>query len=364
MSLKKIIMYIDMMGHGGAQRVMANLAEYFTRQGVRIVLVNDFELSKDEPQYCLTLSIERKYLKNSIHGNPVKKNIERILLLRKLIKEENPDIVLSFLGRPNLRMLIATIGLKTKKVVSVRNDPNREYAPNGLKKKITQLLFRFADGCVFQTAEAAEYFSNAVSSKSEIIINPVGDQFYNVSWRDDGKSIITVGRLEKQKNQRMLIEAFSRIASQFDDVNLYIYGTGSLKEELDLQIKELGMEKRVFLAGDTNDVPSILSTCMLFVLPSDFEGMPNTLLEAMAVGVPCISTDCPSGGPREIIQNGQNGFLVKCGDGTDLSKIMMNCLSDSDIRAGVGNNAKKTAERFRSSVVYGQWSEYLQRIAK
>lgn len=125
--MKKILFYIDMMYRGGAQRVMANLIEYFTEQGYETVLVNDFVQNSDKAQYHLPAGLKRVYLRQNLGGNKIVKNIERITRLRKVIKEEQPDMVLSFLGRPNKRMLLSTVGMRVKKVVSVRNDPYREY---------------------------------------------------------------------------------------------------------------------------------------------------------------------------------------------------------------------------------------------
>ena len=155
-------------------------------------------------------------------------NIKRILKLRKIIKAEHTDAVVSFMGPPNIRMLLATMGLKCRKIVSVRNDPYKEYG-DGLVKMVTNIIFRLADGCVFQTKEAAMYFSKNIQQKSKIIFNPVGKQFYEVKRVDNPKNIVTVGRLFLQKNHTLLIKAFSKLAHEFPDDNLIIYGEGELE---------------------------------------------------------------------------------------------------------------------------------------
>lgn len=356
--LKKIVMYIDTLAHGGAQRVMVNLAEYFNAIGVEVILINDFALESSQAQYQVSPEIKRYYLRKSVSGNLILKNLERIIRLRKVIKNEKSDCVLSFLGRPNKRMLIATIGLKTKKIVSVRNDPNREYGNKFYQKLSAQILFLLADGCVFQTNEAKSYFSKHTQRKSIVIYNPIGEEFYLIQRNTNSRNIITIGRLESQKNHCLLISAFSNIAEEFPKENLLIYGEGSLKGKLQDMIKNLDLEQRVFLKGDTKQVPKVLENAKLFVLSSDFEGMPNALMEAMAVGVPSISTDCPCGGPKEIIEDGKDGILVPCGSVEQLEIAIRKMLLQEEKRKKIGIKAKAKAQKFRAEIIYQKWYQY------
>ena len=360
--LSKIVMYIDTMAHGGAQRVMGNLATFFVNEEVEVVLVNDFELDEHEAQYFVDGRIKRTYLQDKNMGNPVKKNVLRVIRLREIIKKEEPDLVLSFLGRPNKRMLVATIGLKAKKVVSVRNDPNREYGNGFCNKWIARNLFKLADGCVFQTATAQEYFPQTVVDKSSVIFNPVDDQFYSEEARSDGKNIISIGRLEAQKNNELLIKAFKRIEGVFPDEKLVFYGTGSKLNELQKLVAELDIMDKVIFAGDTNSVSDKLRSCKLFVLSSDFEGMPNALMEAMASAVPCISTDCPCGGPKELIVSGLSGILVPINNVEKMSEAIAELLEDKEKRVSMGKNARIAANHFRANLVYLAWRSYFEKV--
>lgn len=360
-------MYIDVMYRGGAQRVMANLAEYFDQQGIRVVLINDFIPKDDILVYDVPESVKHVYLRDKIDGNPLVKNIERMRTLRKTLKEEQPDVVLSFLGRPNLRMLIAAMGLKCKKIVSVRNDPNREYAASGVKKWAARQLFKTADGCVFQTHQAAEYFPQSVQKRAQIIMNPVGDTFYATERKAESKNVITVGRFAPQKNHKLLIEAFAQIADKFPEENLVIYGEatenkGSAQAELEKIIQDKNLENRVLLPGNTKAVAEKLAECKVFVLSSDYEGMPNALLEAMTVGAPVVSTDCPCGGPQEVIRNRENGILVPCGDADQLASAIASVLQDDAYAKQLGKAAKETAMQFRAEEVYAQWHRYFLKV--
>lgn len=362
MTLSKIVMYIDMMRYGGAQRVMANLADSFTKTGIDVVLVNDFRLPAETKQYEVNEKVQRYYLRDSLQGNPIIKNIERMYALRKLVKTEKPDIVLSFLGRPNKRMLLSTIGLKTKRVVSVRNDPYREYGSTTLKKMIAGWLFLLADGCVFQTADAMKYFNKTVARKSTIILNPVASSFFEVNRKQETHDIITVGRLNKQKNQRLLIDAYALLVDQVPDEKLLIYGSGELQQELENRIRELKLDGKVVLAGESSNIPEVLSSAKLFVLPSDYEGMPNALMEALTVGVPCIATDCPCGGPRELIENERNGQLFPCGDVEALVIAMKKVLRNSEYADSLSKKARENAQKYKEESVFTNWIEYLQSI--
>ena len=352
----KLIFYIDSMQLGGANRVMANLVNHFASIGAEAVLINDIVPDQNILEYEVRDSVKRIFL--DIHEkSSLLSNIKRIFKLRKIIREMHADAVISFMGPPNIRMLLATIGFRCRKIVSVRNDPYKEYG-DGIAKNITNIIFELADGCVFQTQEASEYFSKKMQRKSKIIFNPVGKQFYGVKRSDNPHNIITVGRLFSQKNHALLIKAFSKIADEFSDENLIIYGEGDLRPELEDLVRNLGLEDRVFLPGSAANILEKLAEAKIFVLSSDYEGMPNALMEAMAVGVPVISTDCPCGGPSMLIQNNVNGFLVPCDDEDALSLALMKLLNSKNMK-DIGANGKRSAKTFNEDEIYKQWEEFL-----
>lgn len=356
---RKIVLYIDMMERGGAQRVVANLVQYFSEQRISTVLVNDFKLEDSKPQYTVNPAVKRYYLRDCLNGNVLLKNIERIVHLRRIIKEEKPDVVLSFLGRPNERMLLATIGLRTKKIVSVRNDPNHEYSSRGFFKWFARNLFRLADGCVFQTEDAACYFPESVQKKATIILNPVDLKFFNITRSKHPQNIVTVGRLEAQKNQELLIKAFAEISKDFPDEKLIIYGEGSLKSELEKLCQKLQIENKVKVPGNISDVEIALSNAKIFVLPSNYEGLPNALMEAMAVGIPCISTDCPCGGPKILAKKNNALQLIPVNDKNSLVAVLRTFLQESEVREFFAENAKDRAESFRPEQILIQWKQYM-----
>lgn len=362
--MKKIICYIDTLGRGGAQRVMSNLVRYFHEKGYEVILVNDFIRDEALPHYEVPAEVKREYLRRARAGLPVVKQIQRACRLVKVIRKHNPDIVLSFLGRPNIIALLAGRLVKTPIVVSVRNDPNREYGAGAAKKWFANLLFRRANGVVFQTEDAAKYFSEKIRSRSRIILNPVDRAMYSDADIYERRDIITLGRMEPQKNHKMLIDAFHKIADQYPGENLYIYGVGRLMGQTETYVAQKGLQDRVLLPGNIANVKQALCNAKLFVLSSDYEGLPNALMEAMATATPAISTDCPCGGPRTLIQSEMQGLLVPVGDTDTLARAMDELLADDGRRELMGAEARKRADAFCDSVVYEQWETYFLEILR
>lgn len=353
-----VFFYINILAGGGAERVVANLANAFAEREHTVSVVTSYHVKNE---YITSNKVKRYVLENKKNENSfLGRNLCRIVKLRKLLIEYKPDVLIAFMAEPIFRSLIAACFLKTKVIVSVRNDPKQEY-PSKIRRCLANLLFMKADGIVFQTKDAKNCFNTVIRKRSEIIPNQVNDIFYSVSRAKVKKDVITVGRLTKQKNQNLLIEAFDAIKEKIPD-NLVIYGEGNERYELEKIVNEKGLRARVFMPGNVANVETYLASAKLFVLSSDYEGMPNALMEAMAVGVPCISTDCPCGGPRAIIENGVNGLLVPVGNKKVLETAMEKVLLDSEYADKLGENAHKSAEAFRSNIIFQQWWNYIKRV--
>lgn len=360
--MKKIVLYIDNMNRGGAQRVMTNLCEHYVETGIQVVLVNDYPADEKKTTYRIPQSVKRLYLQSAYSRDPIINNICRLYTLRKILKKEKPQIALSFLGGPNIRLLIASTGLDHKTVISVRNDPNKEYAAAGIKKSWIRKLFERADGCVFQTNEAQAYFTERVREKSAVIFNPVDEKFYAVARTCKPGTIVTAGRMNEQKRHDLLIDAFALLVEDNPNVELVIYGEGSLRQQLNEKIDTYGLHGRVHLPGNVANLEEKLESANVFVLSSDYEGMPNALMEAMAAGVPCISTNCPCGGPKAL--DGGTGAirLVECGDTEGLYLAMREIIENDELSYRMGAKAKERAVAFKPEVVYAEWDNYLFKV--
>lgn len=355
--MKKIMFYINTIHKGGAERVMINLADYFSRQGYKTILVTSF---RDTGEYTVPNAVKRITLEeHEIKQSKLKRNITRIKKLRKFCKDEKPDVLVSFMVEPNFRAILATWGLPVKNLISVRNDPNKEYAGR-VGHIVGKYLLPFADGCVFQTKEAKNWFPKRLQKKSRIIYNSVKEDFYHVERHPVPGEIVTCGRLEEQKNHALLIAAFSKVVERYPEARLKIYGEGSLCGKLQKQIDALGLHEKAFLMGATNHVEKVLETADVFVLSSDFEGMPNALMEAMAAGVPCISTDCPCGGPRELFGDELKMQLIPTDEDALAAKMAETIQLPVTGKMLLESKMKDRAAQFTPAVVNQSWREYVE----
>ncbi len=355
----KIMFYIHTISHGGAERVIVNLSKQFFANGHDVVLVNS---CKTDWEYEWDERIPRVILTEQPIGNFLKRNIFYIKALRRLIKTEKPDLLISFMAEPNFRAVVSAMGTKTKTMVSVRNDPDKEY-PNAVFRFLAKTLYRKADGIVFQTADAQQWFPKTVQQKSRIIFNQVNEKFYAVDPPSEKAHIMTVGRLTAQKNHPMLIEAFAKIHHLIPD-NLIIYGEGEKRRELEQLVEKHGLQDRVLLPGTITDVPETVRSARLFVMSSDYEGMPNALIEAMTLGVACISTDCPCGGPKILFDHGRNGVLVPVDDAQALADAMLAVLTDEARCRTLSDNARSAAQQFKPETIFGEWQEFAAYLTK
>lgn len=357
----KILFYIGNLRKGGAERVVATLSNKLVEKNEVIIITT----TDEKVEYSLDKSIKLFSLKNfDGNKNPLVKNIIYLKRLKDYIKEIDPDIILGFLPEPSYRLLILKPFIKFPVIISDRNDPKIEYA--SLKSRtIMKFLYKRADGFVFQTDEARDYFCKKIQDKSIVIANPVDDRFLKTKYVGyKSTEFINVGRLNEQKNQILLIESFKDVIKKYPNYKLLIYGEGSLKNELSMYIKDNKLNNNVKLCGNVDDIENILKDKKGFILSSKYEGMPNALMEAMAVGVPCISTDCPCGGPRELIKNNINGLLVKSNDKNELVSAMYKIIENDKMCKKIAMSAKKNMNNYSCDKIVSKWFEFMKEVYK
>ena len=252
--------------------------------------------------------------------------------------------------------------LKTKIIISERNDPRSDNI-SWKSKLLRFLVYRFTDGMVFQTAEAKSFYSKKLQQNSWIIPNPVTS---NLPYRKENtnSTIVTIGRLAKQKNHKNLIDAMKKVKTEHPDYELHIYGVGELEDKLKQYVVTKDMADYVKFMGYASNVHELIKEDDVFVLSSDFEGMPNTLMEAMAMGFPVISTDCPCGGPRELIKDGHNGLLVPVNDSTAMAEAIESLLKDNEFKNKIGNNAKMIRDDYSIVAITEKWKDAINTILK
>lgn len=365
--MRRLIFLTLSLTRGGAERVICNMCnEYFSKKDEVTII----SLMAAKPEYELEPNIRVLYVDQTAEqyqeglGKRFLRRRRGLLWLLERIEadEGRIDALISFLPEPNFIITSLYKKCAYPVIISVRNDPAREYGSK-VRQLLMRMLYKHADGYVFQTEQAKEYFSFSrhITECATVIPNPLGRQFLNVGHTENRRAeIAVVGRLEKQKAPLCAIAAFDRIQDRFPEYSLCFYGEGSLREQMQAEIERLGLQSRILLKGNVEQVQEIVCDASLYVLCSEYEGMPNALMEAMAMGIPCIATDCPCGGPGFLIRPKENGILVPVGDVQKLAEAMGYMLEHREEAERMGRNARKIAQKLDPGQIYGEWDHYLE----
>lgn len=351
----KILIVTSSLAPGGAERVVSVLANKWREAGNDITIL----LFHDKPIfYDISPRISVRVLRSK-HDNVYINKLSKYYEIRKSVISSKPDVVLSMPEEIGIYVLGTLIGISVPVIVSERNNP--WVMPY---KKVTRilrkLLYNKASGVIFQTQQAQSFFSESIRKKSAVINNPVDMRRIPTRAQGKRKKIIAgAGRLFEQKNFRLLIEAFELVQKNHSDYKLVIFGEGYQKDELLTYASNVLAPGSFEFPGQKQNLLELINDVSVFVLSSDFEGMPNVLLEAMLMGVPCVSTDCPSGGPAEIITNGENGFLVPVKNPQLLADRICQIIDNDRLSYQFSKNAIKIRDKFDSNIVSKEWFDFI-----
>ena len=348
----KLIFVIQGMQSGGAERVMSVLCNTYVRQGHSVILT----LTENVGQSAYELDSRIKLVNMTDHSTvrPVfLKRIRSVFRLKRLFQKEKPDAVVSFITRTNICAIAAGVLSGTPVFISERNDPAVDPKSKSTRW-LRNLLYPLSAGCIFQTEYAKNCFKDNVRNKGIVIFNPVTDGIYDVTPKTERKKrIVSLCRLNSQKNIPMLIRAFEKADKRRSGYWLEIYGEGEEKTELLRLIKELKLDNKVFLKGHTSKPLQILAESEIFALSSDYEGMPNSLIEALCMGCACIATDAPAYGARELVLDAENGLLVPVGDENAFADALYS------LRESMSRNAARAEALINTSFITSQWMDFI-----
>lgn len=394
-----ICLYIGSLQKGGAERVMSNLAEYLYGAGWQVTLVTTYFRPPEfvlphglwNPETGETYGRETEEVPwgngqriqahpegiRRIYSDPPREELARGRLrgfcaryrrLRTIWQQEKPDVILSFIGYNNIFAILTSLGLGIPTAVSVRSNPAREYASARLRIP-AWILFRRAAGVVLQTQEARSFFPDAIQKKSVILPNAINPDFIRPRYAGERENaVVSVGRLDANKNQDYLIRAFAKAHKAHPEYTLHLYGDGPSRADFEALAGQLGIQDAVVFEGIVDGVQDRIANKRIFVLPSREEGMPNALLEAMGAGLACISTDCPCGGPRDLIRDGVNGFLVpvetKDPEQELLTKRLLQLMEDPELTERLGQEAVRVQEEYSPAQINGKWDQYLRSLMR
>lgn len=351
--MKKHLFFIGTLTNGGAERVVSILSGKMAEQGMNVEILTYYDMPvfyQVHPDVKITC-VEKE--------TGTKSKGKNFLWVRKYFKE-HADVLISFLAPFNIFALVCNLGTGTPIIVADRNDPTK-IPSNTLVRKVRDFLYRFADGIVVQTKKNQSYFCKQVQKKSVVIYNPInlGDKAGSALQTAKAKKIVSVGRLMAQKNQKMLFATFKNVSEKYPDYQLVIYGEGPMREELEAYAKELGIEKNISLPGSVSDVHDRIKDAEVFVLSSDYEGMPNALIEAMCLGLPVISTKVS--GATDLIKNHENGLLTELDNQKELEAAMMELIENPILEEKLAKNATQLNDSLELSKIMNQWIHFIKK---
>ncbi len=354
MDQKTIIVVTETLGVDGPERVISALMNEWHRMGYDIkAVITRAELR--EATYQVSENIELHYIDAHKKGGPLAR-INEIRDLRKILKKYPNAIGISFLVSTSFSLAMASRGLKIRVILSERNDPH-QVPFTSLQRKMRDLSMEMADACVFQTLDAKAYFSEKVQKKGTIIYNPVNPSLPERYTGERKKVFVAAGRLARQKNYPMMLKAFSKITKEYPEYKLLILGEGPDREELENLVQSLGIADQVKMPGFSNNVYAEMTDCAAYVSSSDFEGMSNSMLEALAMGIPTICTDCPIGGAKTVIQDKENGLLVPIGDEAAMYNAMKLIIEHPDVADSMGQKAYELSDKLNIHDIADTWTK-------
>jgi glycosyltransferase involved in cell wall biosynthesis len=363
----KILFLVSSMAGHGAERVAATLVNAWASRGDQVVLMPTFS-GRGECFYELSPAVRLIYLADLVTNKTrsAANQIARLRTLRQFIVTEQPDVIVSFLSNVNVAAVAASLGLKVPVIICERTDPFVVSRSRGLRLAC-RVSYPFATILMVQTqAVAAKYIAAGWSAKClRVIANPIPEQIVNIQHKPSAttkKLLLSIGRLNAGKQFDVLIRVFANLAARYPEWSLRILGEGELRASLQQQINDLNLADRIALAGQSAAIGEELAQADVFAFTSKYEGFPNVLLEAMGVGVPCISFDCPSG-PREMSLDGQVALLVALNDEAALERELERLMQDADLRDTLGTQARASIiERFALANILTQWDTLFQEL--
>lgn len=366
----RITLVISTFGAGGAERVMAVMANYWMERGHDVTLITLAPMEEDfyplHPGICrVGLAVTRSSagLREALLNNVV-----RLKRLRNAISRSQPEVVISFIEKTNILVLLASVGLRAPIVVCERIDP-RQHQIGAAWTWLRRCLYRRATSLVVQTEGLRPWAEQFVARDAVYVIpNPISalpDEAQEKERRECvsfKKSVSALGRLVPQKGFDNLLHAFARCAAKHSDWFLIIIGEGPERPRLEELTGRLGIVDRVAMIGRLSNPFPVLRQADLFVLSSRYEGFPMALVEAMACRLPVVSTDCPSG-PRDIIRDGVDGVLVPPDDVAALAGAMDRLMGSPQERQQLRTRAVEVVERFSTDRIMALWNDVLAQRA-
>ena len=354
---REIVFLMSSLTMGGAERVAVSLANWIVNNTEDNVTFMKFD--QKEPAYEIDKKI--KVVSLTLTKNDRLYNIiKRFEFCKKEFKKINPDIIFAMFNKEQLYALYT----KPKNAILIGSERCNINKLNTFKRFLSKYCSNKCDGFIFQTERVKTYYPKKVQNFSEVIYNTISNNKAieaSKQNRSKNNTITAMGRLNIQKGFDILIKSFKKVKNEFPDYKLLIFGEGEERGNLQFLINSLELADDVILCGNDKDAIFKIAESKVFVLSSRFEGMPNALIEAMATGTACISTDCDFG-PREIIDNRKNGLLIPVDDDKLLTEKILFLLQNDKEREKIENEAKLIQNMLDSSIIFNKYYNYFLKV--
>lgn len=335
--MTKIVFVLPDMNGGGTERVVAMLANEFVQRGYRVAILL---FAGSSVAYPLNKKVE-VVVAGEISAGKISVRLKRLKKMRKFYKDNKGCYIFAFSAMGAVFSAVAAIGVPCRFLVSERNDPSR-YEHTFIRN----LAYTRAEKLILQTKDMIQFFPKKLQKKAVVIPNPVANEIPEPYLGKRKKRIVSVARLQPQKNHKLLIAAFHDFLEKYPEYELHIFGIGELEADLRKQARDMRIEQKVVFRGFSSNIKEDIRDSAMFVLSSDYEGISNSMIEALAMGIPVISTDCPVGGSRIYIENNVNGLLVPVGDREALTEAMIKIASNSEFAEKISDNGVKIKKSY------------------
>ncbi len=365
--MKNVLFITNSLGFGGAEKMLTFVAGELSARGhcCGIINLNGVSDYVNAHQQTIRDEISVYLLKKASGG--LKRNIQRIGEIKKIAKEFHADILIGFTEFPNLYAKIVGALLGIPSIMSERGDPVQQGTGKGFKNRIVLEIINRSKGGVFQTDGARAFYGKGLQKRGVVIPNPIfiKGEILEVAQSDREKTVVSVGRLDNfQKRYDVMLESFALFSEKHPEYTLKLYGKGTDTEKIEAWAEELGISEKVRFMGLTTQPMQDIARDGMFLITSDFEGISNSLLEAMAVGLPCVSTDHTPGGARLLITDHENGLLAPVEDAEALAAAMCEFAENPQLAEKCGNNAKAVTQRFAPERIIDLWETYILKLTQ
>ncbi len=359
--MKKIVFIASSLSYGGAEKMLCFVANGLAENQDRVTVINLLDHNDDARRLNKGIEVFTINTTRIRYVDRIEQVVKLILRIRKI----KPDIIISFKFRPNFLASIVGKTLKIPVIISERSDPSRECVLKG-REKLYWNVINTADGGAFQTTGAMQLYSERMQKRGKVIPNPalISESITHTVKESNGTgSIVSVGRLSNtQKRYDIMLLAFQMFRKKNPNYVLKIYGDGEDEEKIRTWIAENNLEKAAFLMGRTNEPLREMDRADIFLTTSDYEGISNSLLEAMTIGMPVVATDCTPGGARMLIRDGENGLLVPCGNVELIADALGRMVGNDQLRRRCGEQAKKVKEEYSKDRILDLWRGYIHQV--